>query len=507
MSGITERYANRIVGTLSCFDRILITGILCPLNFREGLSSFLYTHGIRYIDYMVKFAQPLRDKICDNAEKIAKQNGLVIEYITSKKAFRKEERIKEILQKRGSHPGLVHIFTATESCPCFEPKVNKSTGKTGLVYRDAKCKHYYFYFIHETLGLCYLRVPTWVPFRIQFYCNGHNFVAGKLSEQGIEFTQVDNAFVYIAHFDKAQAIADKFSAEMLQPVLDRYANMYCPITGELGTDYWWTLTQLEYSTDIVFRKQEDLAPIYESLTRAAVLAVKADNIATFLSHRITYNCQQEVGSDFHTRVEGTRIKHQMGSAAIKMYDKYTQMLRIETVVNDVSFFTTRRPVQHRDGTTEVTLAPVKKTIYSLGLMRGLMASANRRYLEFISELSEPSAGVGNVHKLSDPVRAQGRSYRGFNPFDAKDSRILRALLRGEFNISGFTNSALRRILTEKTSRQISSILRRLRLHGIIKKVSRRHKYYLSKFGRTVVLTAFKVKELVVIPSLAGLKPA
>ena len=50
----------------------------------------------------------------------------------------------------------------------------------------------------EELGLCYLRVPTWCPFRLQFYCNGHGWLARKLAAAGIDFTLADNAFVRIA---------------------------------------------------------------------------------------------------------------------------------------------------------------------------------------------------------------------------------------------------------------------------------------------------------------------
>jgi hypothetical protein len=38
-----------------------------------------------------------------------------------------------------------------------------------------------------------LRVPTWAPFRLQFYCNGHNWLAGRLRREKIAFTQQDNA--------------------------------------------------------------------------------------------------------------------------------------------------------------------------------------------------------------------------------------------------------------------------------------------------------------------------
>src|SRR4051812_19021208 len=44
-------------------------------------------------------------------------------------------------------------------------------------------------------GLIYLRVPTWAPFRLQFYCNGHSWLARQLAAEGIAFTAADNAFV------------------------------------------------------------------------------------------------------------------------------------------------------------------------------------------------------------------------------------------------------------------------------------------------------------------------
>ena len=59
---------------------------------------------------------------------------------------------------------------------------------------SGKCLHYYFYFIDEEVGLCYLRVPTWCPFRLQFYCNGHAWLESKLIANGIGYAMADNAF-------------------------------------------------------------------------------------------------------------------------------------------------------------------------------------------------------------------------------------------------------------------------------------------------------------------------
>ncbi len=61
--------------------------------------------------------------------------------------------------------------------------------------------------------------------------------------------------------------------------------------------------------------------------------------------------------------------------------------------------------------------------------------------------------------------------------------------------------------TSHTGPQVSLLLKRLHLHGLLKKVGRTYKYYLTDTGRHVLLTALKLRELVVIPTLAAPLPA
>ena len=91
-----------------------------------------------------------------------------------------------------------------ETCPAYRPWHDKKTHQTFLKSVGGKCLHYYFYFIDEELGLCYLRVPTWAPFRLQFYFNGHNVLAAELRRHSIDFTMADNALVEIADIATAQ---------------------------------------------------------------------------------------------------------------------------------------------------------------------------------------------------------------------------------------------------------------------------------------------------------------
>ena len=501
MTTLVERHAAKIAGVLGCYDRVVLQGTVPGLCYANGMSSYLRQHDIRIFDY-ARFAEPLREQIRENAEKLAKDAGMEIEFVR-KTSFRKDDRIAEVLAKRGTAPGLVHILSAMEACPTYRPWHDKKTGYTFLKPATGKCLHYYFYFLDADYGLCYVRVPTWAPFRLQFYFNGHNWLASKLRAAGIEYEMLDNAFVRVVDFAKAQRLADDLDIARLHAVLDSYATLCCPAVTTLEKGYHWSIMQIEYSTDIVFKRQADLAPIYDAISRTAVHAVKAENVATFLGRKLTGNYQDEMGNNFSTRIEGTRIKHVMGSASIKMYDKRSIILRIETTANDVSFFKHHRKVEQKNGETSYKVAPVKKSIYSLGDLRGLMGDANRRYLAFISALEDPSVGTKALNKVAEPAAENGRNYRGFNFFSAEDDLVLSAIARGEFTISGFRNKDLRKRMPGTSPGWNSRCLKRLRVHGLIKRVGKTYKYYLTQLGRRVVLTGLKLREMVIIPSLAA----
>src|SRR5947208_372567 len=151
---LTERHGDQIAGVLGCWDRMLIFGTLPKICFARGMTSFLFERNIRIFDYP-RFAEPFRNRIRENAEKLAADTGIEIEFIR-KRNFRKEDRVKQALAKRGEHPGLICIFSAMEPCSTYKPWHNKQTGKTYLMADDGKCLHYYFYFIDEELGLCYV---------------------------------------------------------------------------------------------------------------------------------------------------------------------------------------------------------------------------------------------------------------------------------------------------------------------------------------------------------------
>ena len=306
----------------------------------------------------------------------------------------------------------------------------------------------------------------------------------------------------MADWKQAQRWADDWWVESIHQKLDQLAQHYGPVIVRLEAAYHWSLDQAEYATDIVFRRQADLQAIYDNLTRTAIHAVKPEHVATFLGKKLHGNYQDELGNRFDLRIQGTRIKHTMGPVSLQRYDQFGLILRIETTVKDVSFFPPYREVEHRDGTRLTKWTHMRKTLYRLPALRQALRAANHRYLEFISTLADPSAGVEKLRKLSRTVIEQERSYRGFNLFCEEDQQRMQVLARGEFNIRGLQNRTLRHHLSDKSSGQVSRLLKRLRLHGFVKKVGRTYRYYLTHFGKEIIAAALKFKELVLIPQLA-----
>ena len=107
-SQLEERYDERIAGVLSCYDRIVVTGTLPTVCYAAGMTRFLFANAIRIMDYP-DFASKLRDRVRERAASLAMEAGVKIEHI-AKSHVRKEAVVAKVLEERGEHPGLVHVF-------------------------------------------------------------------------------------------------------------------------------------------------------------------------------------------------------------------------------------------------------------------------------------------------------------------------------------------------------------------------------------------------------------
>ena len=247
----------------------MITGSLPGACYAAGMTSFLNAKNIRILDY-AHFAEPVRERSREGAQALAAEHGVEIQH-SSQAHVRKEDVVAAVIRQRGDQPGLVHVISAMEACDAYEPWHDKRTHQTFLRHTSGKCMDYYFCFIDEALGLTFLRVPTWCPFRLQFYGNDHSWQARSLTAAGIGYTLADNAFIRIDDWERAQQLADGFSPDTLHAILGGYAQQCCPVLDVFAQTDHWSLMQVEYSTDRVFRSEEILKSLYEELPASDLL--------------------------------------------------------------------------------------------------------------------------------------------------------------------------------------------------------------------------------------------
>jgi hypothetical protein len=477
---------------LGCFERLVVTGTLTEVSHPEAMAAVLYRDEIRCFD-IGQFAEPMRERIRENAIAQAREAGVEVENVSRSKGIRKAELVAKVLAGWGSHPGLVHVLSVVEACTTFKPLHDKTSGKTGLKMVPGKCGTCYFYLIDPDLGLMYVRVRTWLPCRLQIYFNVHYWLAAKLQAEGIDFEMEDKAFVKIADWKRAQELASRFSVREWEKKFHTLAARFAPVVEKFPRGYHWSVMQVEHSLDVVFKKREILAPLYEEISRQAVLAVRVPDMARFWGK--CYSPQAEAQSDFKTLVEGTRVKHALGRQSIKMYDKGGRVLRIEATSNDITFFRHHRKVVGRDGQEQYKMAELKKSIYSLSDVVGILGAVCRRYLDFIGTLEDQTKARLDLEHISSPVRDPlDRSWRGFNLFFKEDRNVLLAILHGEFFINGLSNKRLGVLMPDILSAQIARILRRLRLHNLIKRVGHTYRCYLTALGRRLITTCCKLQQ-------------
>lgn len=174
MDSFTVRHRDKIVGTLSCFDR---RGILF-----KDLKSFMTRQA---------------DRLKAHAEGLAKDAGRPFRYLPG--PARKEALARAIAESDGIEEGLVCVFSTLEPCRTF--RLAYGQGRPRLLSANRKCLALYYYVIDRQFGLMHVRLQTWFPFTIQVYINGHEYLARKLDQHGLRYQQLEDP-------RRAQRLAD-----------------------------------------------------------------------------------------------------------------------------------------------------------------------------------------------------------------------------------------------------------------------------------------------------------
>ena len=89
------------------------------------------------------------------------------------------------------------------------------------------------------------------------------------------------------------------------------------------------------------------------------------------------------------------------------------------------------------------------------VLREILLSCNRRYLEYLSSLDDFSAGIRALDRLTQPRPLKGRNLKGLNFFSRAEQTLLAALQRPGFNIAGLRRADLLPLLDQSSPATLS----------------------------------------------------
>jgi hypothetical protein len=498
MERFVTRHGDRIVGILAGFDRVLLRGTVRSISYVEGLDKFLSSQRVRYKDFAGYVAR-LSGQLKAHALALAAAAGRPCEYLPSA-ATRKEERARAIATRDGITNGLVCVLSCVEPCYSFTIRRDRTARRLRLVRGERKCLHLYFYFMDADFGLMHVRLQTWLPLTMQVCVNGRSWLAQQLTRAGVSFTQADNSFTTIGDGARAQQLADDLIDWPWEAWLRRLARRINPWVAPGGVfhDYYWTVRQSEYATDVLWADAAALRACYPALVRHGIETFQSDDVLRFLGHRPSTGFTREVQSDLRHRHEGVRLKHWVHENSIKMYDKAGTLLRIETTINNPDRFKVRR--KNRAG--ERTWQPMRKGIADFRRRAAISRAANARYLDALSVVGDATPSHHLLDPVSQRVTRHGRRYRALRPISPEEAPLLQRLARGAWHLEGFSNRDLRPPLAptataierRRLAAQVTRALRLLRAHQVVKKIPRTHRYRLTAKGEAVISTALTFRE-------------
>lgn len=307
MERFIRKHTGKITGTIGCFDRILFKGYL-PISWAQSMENFMANQGLLIKEFK-GFVYHQSQRLKQHAQSMAEKAGRP--YIHLNGPIRKEDRARQIAACDGITQGLVCVLAAVEACTSF--RLVPAQGRPRLINTRRKCLCLYFYFIDRQFGFMHVRIPTWFPFTIQIYLNGHEWLARKMDRYGIGYGKLQNGFVWIEDPQRAQRLANRFVKNRWPRILEAFAQRVNPLINDLlePMQYYWIIEQAEFATDVMFADRATLRPLYQALLRHATLCFSAEDVMSFLGPKLHGRFEGQLLNQYKKRWPGARVKHQI----------------------------------------------------------------------------------------------------------------------------------------------------------------------------------------------------
>jgi hypothetical protein len=356
---------------------------------------------------------------------------------------------------------------------------------------------YYFYCVDRDFGPFFLKLCSYFPYNGKLCINGHEYLKRQLAREGIAFEALDNGVLSCEDPERAQAIADGFSADKIDALARKWlALLPHPFSAqdrEAGYGYDISILQAEFSLTQVLDRPVQGRIFFEQVLRDNLDLGRPDRIQLVFNRRVT----RRTPGRFRTRVLTDGVTPTLyvdyKQTRIKQYHKQGRAVRTETTIN--------RPQDFKLG----------KRLKNLPALREVGFQANRRLLDVQRISHDCPLGQELFDQIHRPRTVGHQRAPALRYGDPRVLALLASLVLFRLLPNGFANRDLREsmsemLATDLTSGQMSYDLRRLRLHGLIERRPHSHRYQLTPLGFRAALFLTRSYNRLLRPGLATLGP-
>jgi hypothetical protein len=421
--------------------------------------------------------------------------------------FAKDQRKDDVAAEHRARftgtEGVLFLGKAQEKVAIF--RTEKRTDERGkkypwIVKSSTPVNQLYFYCIDEDFGPFFLKFCSYFPYTAKLCINGHEYLKRQLTKEGIVFEPLDNGILSCADSKRLQAICDGLSAAKINALLRKWlAKLPHPFTAadrKAGYRYQASILQAEFSLTQVLDRPQTGRIFFEQILRENLDLGRPDQVQLIFERRV----QRNTPGRFRTRVltdgviPSLHVDYKRNK--IKQYHKEGRALRTETTINHPPDF------------------KINKGLNNLPALRAIGFQANRRLLDVQKLSHDCMIGEDAFRRVNDPIEVDGQRASALRFADPLVQALFSALLVFRLLPRGFSNRELRdhwvpllgKTPQSITAGQMTYHLRRLRLHGLIERIPKSHRYRVTDAGWRSMLFSTRTYNRLLRPGLAEIMP-
>jgi hypothetical protein len=508
----SDYYAPLLQGTYDCLDRIVLNAYYRLGSSGGGMRSWWRRlHGTdqglsdgSLRDMAGRFSRRVR-AYC------SKQGIPVLEMEAGE---RKSSVAEEYRPADPQFKGLFLVLTAKAPAPVWQVQRN-ARGQITQLHRPKRwpfVKHYYFHLIDPQWGHLTIRMSGHPPFGAQVILNGHEWVERAARRRGWEVRKQSNCFVEGSDYDRINPLARVLQGasllQRLQKVAERwiYSTCLCFALDRAEQErshfhYEYSCFQLELSRNLLFQRGSDLEETYQKLLDRTRRPLDIKQLKTIFGFKHRPHHRLKRGRTWPEMVKElkaptydlTVFKVRWGALLLKIYDKGSQVLRVEVTVQNAGAL------------------GCGKLLCKLPALLQRMHQILVRFLGTVQAAHVSFLDQGAFEQWAQPVQRGQRRLAGIDLNKARNRHVLDAVVGLATHPEGFTLSELAQAVRERTgwgkkqysARKASYDLAKLQGKKLVTKVPHSRRYRSQSPGIRAMCAYLILREKVIKPLLAG----